>query len=107
MVPFVLLPHATKSMFACQQFTVFGTNTLCLFLTTPQLKLCGAFDKQRFAFMQRQREAMEAQAAQEERHEQGKRRAKLEAGFAEVSPAMSCPVLLLDLNRVRLQVAQC
>ena len=57
--------------------------------------------------MQRQREAMEAQAAQEERHEQGKRRAKLEAGFAEVSPAMSCPVLLLDLKRVRLQVAQC
>ena len=38
--------------------------------------------------MQQQKEAMEAHAAQEERHEQGKRRAKLEAGFAEV--ALSC-----------------
>ena len=35
--------------------------------------------------MQRQKEAIEAHAAQEERHEQGKRRAKLEAGFAEVA----------------------
>ena len=31
---------------------------------------------------------MEVHAAQEERHEQGKRRAKLEAGFAEV--ALDC-----------------
>ena len=50
---------------------------------------------------------MEAQAAQEERHEQGKRRAKLEAGFAEVSPAMHCPVLLLDLSIVHVQAGQC
>ena len=32
---------------------------------------------------------MEAHAAQEERHEQGKRRAKLEAGFAEVTSTVS------------------
>lgn len=44
------------------------------------------------AHMQRQKAAMEAHAAQEERHEQGKRRAKLEAGFAEVVVAafVSC-----------------
>ena len=35
--------------------------------------------------LQKQKEAQEAQEAQEVRHEQGKRRAKLEAGFAEVS----------------------
>ena len=35
--------------------------------------------------LQKQKEAQEAQEAQEARHEQGKRRAKLEAGFAEVS----------------------
>lgn len=32
---------------------------------------------------------MEAHAAQEERHEQGKRKAKLEAGFAEVALQLS------------------
>ena len=38
----------------------------------------------RFCGVQRQKEAQEAQAAQEARHEQAKRRAKLEAGFEEV-----------------------
>lgn len=37
--------------------------------------------------LQRKKAAMEALAAQEEKHEQGKRRAKLEAGFAEVTVA--------------------
>ena len=41
--------------------------------------------KRRLCGVQRQKEAQEAQAAQEARHEQAKRRAKLEAGFAEVS----------------------
>jgi len=40
--------------------------------------------KRRLCGVQRQKEAQEAQAAQEARHEQAKRRAKLEAGFAEV-----------------------
>ncbi len=35
--------------------------------------------------VQRQKEAQAAQAAQEARHEQAKRKAKLEAGFAEVN----------------------
>lgn len=38
--------------------------------------------------VQRQKEAMEAHAAQAEKLEQGKRRDKLEAGFAEVCDAL-------------------
>jgi len=41
--------------------------------------------KRRLCGVQRQKEAQEAQAAQKARHEQAKRRAKLEAGFAEVN----------------------
>ena len=41
--------------------------------------------KRHLCGVQRQKEAQEAQAAQEARHEQAKRKAKLEAGFAEVS----------------------
>lgn len=37
---------------------------------------------------------MESHAAQEERHEQGKRRAKLEAGFAEVGSMAQCNVYM-------------
>ena len=41
---------------------------------------------------------MEAHAAQEEKHEQGKRRAKLEAGFAEVAVASVCSCICKQLN---------
>ncbi len=57
--------------------------------------------------MQRQKEAQEAQAAQEARHEQAKRRAKLEAGFAEVkanSVDKAIMVYALLLNKLFMSV---
>ena len=57
--------------------------------------------------MQRQKESQEAQAAQEARHEQAKRKAKLEAGFAEVnanSVDQALMVYALLLNQLLMSV---